>query len=102
MVTRFLKYDKQEQDYSPAGENMKALTPAEMVMLYKFTKSSMIAGGVFLIGYGAWWLLGPFLLGTASDPLWLFGIFPLYVGAMFILIALAMKEDWFTNARRYW
>jgi uncharacterized membrane protein HdeD (DUF308 family) len=81
---------------------MKALTTTEMVMLYKFTKSSMIAGGIFLLGYGAWWLVGPILTQAASNPLWLFGIFPLYVGAMLILVALAMKADWFTNARRYW
>jgi uncharacterized membrane protein HdeD (DUF308 family) len=81
---------------------MKALTNTEMVMLYKFTKSSMIAGGIFLLGYGSWWLVGPIVTQASSNPLWLFGIFPLYVGAMLILVALAMKEDWFTNARRYW
>ncbi len=80
---------------------MRALTPSEMVLLFKFTRSAMIAGGVILLGYGAWWLTSPFIYRTDS-PLYLFGIFPLYVGAMIILISLAMKEDWFTNARRYW
>ena len=73
-----------------------------MVLLYKFTKSSMFALGLGLLGYGAWWISSPFILRVPAGPLWFFGIFPIYVGAMIILIALAMKEDWFTNARRYW
>ena len=80
---------------------MRAFTSNEMILLYRFTKTAMIAGGVILLGYGAWWLASPFVFHT-SDSLYLFGIFPVYVGAMVILIALAMKEDWFTNARRYW
>ena len=80
---------------------MRALTSSEMILLYRFTKSTMIVGGAILLGYGAWWLSGPIIYHIGS-PLYLFGIFPMYVGAMVILIALAMKEDWFTNARRYW
>lgn len=71
------------------------------MLLYKFARAGMIAGGLFLLGYGSWWLVSPILLHY-SNPLYLFGIFPVYVGAMLILIALAMREDWFTNARRYW
>ena len=82
--------------------SLRAFTLSEMIFLYKFTKGAMIGGGFALLGYGAWWLASPFLLHLTNDPLWLFGILPTYVGAMFILIALAMKEDWFTNARRYW
>jgi uncharacterized membrane protein HdeD (DUF308 family) len=80
---------------------MRALTSNEMILLYRFTKTAMFAGGVILLGYGGWWLSSPFVFHTNS-PIYLFGIFPVYVGAMVILIALAMKEDWFTNARRYW
>ncbi|MDH2901272.1 MAG: hypothetical protein PXY39_09895 [archaeon] len=81
---------------------MKALTSSEMILLYKFTRSAMLAGGLILLGYGAWWLSIPFIYHASNTPLYLFGIFPIYVGSMIILIALAMKEDWFTNARRYW
>jgi uncharacterized membrane protein HdeD (DUF308 family) len=79
----------------------RALTTSEMALLYKFAKSSMIVAGIVLLGFGSWWLLVP-IIYHASAPLYLFGIFPIYIGAMIILIALAMKEDWFTNARRYW
>ncbi|MHB1907517.1 MAG: hypothetical protein ACYCQJ_01445 [Nitrososphaerales archaeon] len=72
-----------------------------MTVLYQLTRSSMFLGGMILIGYGSLRLSNPFVLHI-SDPLWLFGIFPIYVGAMLILVSLAMKEDWFTNARRYW
>jgi uncharacterized membrane protein HdeD (DUF308 family) len=72
-----------------------------MALLYKFTKSSMIVAGFILLAYGTWWLSFPIIRHDIT-PLYLFGIFPIYVGAMIILIALAMKQDWFTNARRYW
>lgn len=81
---------------------MRILTSREMILLYKLTKTAMFLGGIVLLGDGAWWLATPYLLRIASGPLWLFGIFPMYVGSMLILVALAMKEDWFTNARRYW
>jgi hypothetical protein len=81
---------------------MRAFTSNEMILLYKFTKTATIVGGMVLVGYGIWWLLQPLLFHLSVDPLWLFGIFPVYVGSMCILIAIAMKEDWFTNARRYW
>ena len=80
---------------------MRALTSDEMTLLYRFTKTAMFVGGAILLGYGVWWLSSPIIFHT-SNPIYLFGIFPLYVGVMIILIALAMKEDWFTNARRYW
>lgn len=81
---------------------MRAFTSSEMMQLYRFTKSLMLTGGAILLGYGTWWLASPLILHVTTDTLWLFGIFPIYVGAMLILIAIAMKEDWFTNARRYW
>jgi hypothetical protein len=81
---------------------LRVLTSAEMVLLYKFTKGSMFAIGLGLLGYGIWWLASPFILDIPGGSLWFFGIFPIYVGAMIILIAFAMKEDWFTNARKYW
>lgn len=67
-------------------------------MLYRLTKSGFIIGGIILIVYGSWDFFQPVVGGQLS----LFGIFPIYVGAMLILVAAAMKEDWFTNARRYW
>ena len=80
---------------------MRAFTPREMVMLYRATRGVFILGGIVLIGYGAWYIAGPFITG-AENPISWFGVFPIYVGAMLILVAIAMKEDWFTNARRYW
>ncbi len=78
--------------------DLRAFTTKEMGNLYRLTKAIFVFGGIILIAYGSWDLLQPFANGQIS----LFGIFPLYVGAMLILIAAAMKEDWFTNARRYW
>ena len=75
---------------------MRAFTTKEMTMLYRLTKSSFIIGGIILIVYGSSDFFQPVVDGH------LFGIFPIYVGAMLILIAAAMKEDWFTNARGYW
>jgi uncharacterized membrane protein HdeD (DUF308 family) len=82
-------------------ELARALTSREMALVYKFAKISMMVGGIILLGYGVWWLSEP-IINRTGDPLYLFGIFPVYLGSMIILIALAMKEDWFTNARRYW
>lgn len=72
-----------------------------MVFLYKFTKGISIAIGVSLIGFGSWVLIDTLVFGVANS-LWLIAIFPIYIGAMLILVALAMREDWFTNARKYW
>jgi hypothetical protein len=80
---------------------MRVLTPKEMIRVYHFTKGTLVAAGLFLIGYGGWDIINSFLLSQSGSHGW-FGIFPCYVGAMLILISLAMKEDWFTNARRYW
>ena len=80
---------------------LRAFTTREMTALYQLTRTFMFGGGLALVGYGSWRLANPLILHV-SDPLWLFGIFPAYVGAMLILISLAMKEDWFTNTRRYW
>jgi hypothetical protein len=69
--------------------------------LFRATRIIFITIGFVLIGYGGWDVLSPFL-GDANNAMSWFGLFPLYVGSMLLLIALAMKEDWFTNARRYW
>lgn len=80
---------------------MRAFTAREMGNLYRLTKGSFIVGGMLLISYGALGLAEAFAARAGVQVSW-FGIFPVYVGAMLILFAAAMKEDWFTNARRYW
>lgn len=80
---------------------MRAFTSKELGNLYRLTKGSFIVGGMILIGYGALGIAGAFAPRAGEQVSW-FGIFPIYVGAMLILFAAAMKEDWFTNARRYW
>jgi hypothetical protein len=80
---------------------MRALSTQEMVMVFRLTRSCLFAGGAGLFGFGLWYVLEP-MIYNVGNPLSSLGIFPIYVGGMLILIALAMKEDWFTNARRYW
>lgn len=80
---------------------MRAFTTKEMASLFKITRTIFVGAGLVLIGYGGWDLISPFAMGMSNPMSW-FGMFPLYVGAMLILIAAAMKEDWFTDARRYW
>jgi hypothetical protein len=69
--------------------------------LYKFTKMLLVIAGIFLLVLGSWYLAGG-LLGFGHDPEFWFGIFPAYVGVMMILISLAMRIEWFTDARRFW
>jgi predicted membrane channel-forming protein YqfA (hemolysin III family) len=72
-----------------------------MVMLFRITRTGLLFGGSILAAGGIWYWLGP-VVYHVENPLSPLGIFPLYIGGMLILIAAAMKEDWFTNARRYW
>jgi hypothetical protein len=69
--------------------------------LYKFTKTLMIALGASLIVYGGWYFATSLVENPSSLQYW-FGIFPAYVGSMMILVSLAMKVEWFTDARRFW
>jgi len=73
----------------------------EMQRLYRFTRATLVAAGVFLAAYGAWFFADTFLMDPKDAGFWL-GILPIYIGCMMILVSLAMKEDWFTNARKYW
>ena len=54
-----------------------------------------------LAAYGAWFFVDTFLIDPKNAGFWL-GMLPIYIGCMMILVSLAMKEDWFTNARKYW
>jgi hypothetical protein len=80
---------------------MRPLELKEKRQLYKFTKVLVIVLGVSLIAYGGWF----FAINLFQDPsnlqYW-FGIFPAYLGSMLILVSLAMKVEWFTDARRFW
>jgi len=72
-----------------------------MKALYRFTKIVLVITGIFLIAYGAYVLLSGFFLSPGNYQFWI-GIFPAYLGSMMILISLAMKVEWFTDARRFW
>ncbi len=73
----------------------------DMRKLYRFAKTILTLAGLALTAYGVWFI-GSSLLSVQSKPDSWFGIFPIYLGSMMILVSLAMKEDWFTNARKYW
>jgi hypothetical protein len=80
---------------------LRPLELEEKTALYRFTKGILVLLGVFLIVYGAWFI-GSGLLQNSHDSGYWFGLFPAYVGSMMILISLAMKIEWFTDARRFW
>lgn len=80
---------------------MRPLELSEKKTLYKFTKAVLIILGLLLLALGAWYLANG-LLGAERDPEFWFGIFPAYIGVMMILISLAMRIEWFTDARRFW
>ena len=80
---------------------MRPLELAEKKVLYRFTKTTLALAGIFLVGLGGWYLATG-LLGLDRTGVFWIGIFPAYVGAMMILISLAMRVEWFTDARRFW
>jgi len=80
---------------------MRALTTKEMTALYRVTRGCLLATGVFLLAGGLWYFATPIIFHL-NNPLTALGIFPAYIGGMLIIVGAAMKEDWFTNARRYW
>ena len=80
---------------------MKTFGRFEMRRLYRFTKTMLVITGTVLIVYGAWFFVDSLLLDPAGGAFWL-GALPIYIGSMMIIISMAMKEDWFTNARKYW
>ena len=80
---------------------MRPLELEEKKALYKFTKTILVLTGSFLIVYGCY-ILASGLLSSSHDPGFWFGIFPAYIGSMMILMSLAMKVEWFTDARRFW
>jgi len=80
---------------------LRPLEFAEKKTLYRFSKSILILAGAFLVLYGGWYAVDGFLSSPGSSQFW-FGIFPAYVGSMMILISLAMRIEWFTDARRFW
>ncbi len=73
----------------------------ELIRLYKLSRTGAILVGIVLLGYGTWLLVSSRLSDPSSLSSW-FGIFPIYLGAMLLIVAAAMREDWFTNVRRYW
>jgi hypothetical protein len=80
---------------------MRPLELKEKRQLYRFTKVLMVALGIALIAYGGWFFAINFI-GDAHNLEYWFGIFPAYLGSMLILVSLAMKVEWFTDARRFW
>jgi uncharacterized membrane protein YhdT len=80
---------------------LRPLELAEKKALYRLTKTVLVVLGLLLIAYGAWFLLSGMFYDPHDVDLW-FGIFPVYLGAMMILISLAMKIEWFTDARKFW
>ena len=80
---------------------MVSLGKPEMRRVYRFTKVALFITGISLFSYGAWFFAYWKLNYPDSSDFW-FGIFPMYLGAMSFLIAFAMREDWFTDARKYW
>jgi uncharacterized membrane protein HdeD (DUF308 family) len=80
---------------------MRSLSTKEMVLVFRVARSCFFGGGSVLLVFGAWYLASP-LVYHVDNPVALLGIFPIYIGGMLILVAFAMKEDWFTDARRYW
>lgn len=87
---------------SNSGERAIGVGPTlNMRKLYRFAKVAVAFGGSVLVAYGLWLMTRPFFFPDVGPGFW-FGLFPLYLGAMMILVSLAMKEDWFTNARKYW
>jgi hypothetical protein len=73
----------------------------EKKALYTFTKAMLIVLGSALLVYGTWFFISRFL-GSPHNPEFWFGIFPAYLGCMMILVSIAMKIEWFTDARRFW
>ena len=80
---------------------MRPLELGEKKALYRFTKVLLVFSGIFLIALGGWYLAGGFIGSGHTADFW-FGIFPAYIGVMMILISLAMRIEWFTDARRFW
>jgi|GEM_PF-1738940 cytochrome c biogenesis protein CcdA len=80
---------------------MRALSREDKIRLYRFTKTVTFVLGTGLLIYGSWLLVSQRISEPERLSSW-FGIFPIYVGAMLVLVGAAMKEDWFTNARKYW
>jgi hypothetical protein len=73
----------------------------EKKALYRLAKLMLMAVGAVLIAYGGFILFSGLFLGPQNGQYW-FGIFPIYLGSMMILISLAMKVEWFTDTRRFW
>jgi hypothetical protein len=80
---------------------LRPLELNEKKVLYKFTKTVLIIAGAFLVGYGAYLMINGLVLDPSNQQ-YLFGLFPAYIGGMMILLSLAMRIEWFTDARRFW
>lgn len=80
---------------------MRPLEFNEKKALYRFTKAVLLVSGILLLAVGVWYLASG-LIGAERDLEYWFAIFPAYIGVMMILISLAMRIEWFTDARRFW
>ncbi|MCL4518230.1 MAG: hypothetical protein M1587_03440 [Thaumarchaeota archaeon] len=80
---------------------MRPLEQREKESIYKFSKGTLFAAGVFLIAFGAWYFV-TYLISDPHNPQYWFGIFPAYLGSMMVLFGFAMKLEWFTDARSFW
>lgn len=80
---------------------MRPLKFEEKKTLYRFTKTALVIIGLVLMLYGGWFIVSQ-LMTAPHDSRFLFGIFPAYIGSMMIILSVAMKVEWFTDARRFW
>lgn len=82
-------------------ESVRPLGEPEKKRIYRFTKNTLLLFGVVLFLYGVWFLISGYIASPDNPSFW-FGLFPAYVGFMMILVSIAMKLEWFTDARRFW
>ncbi|MDG6905702.1 MAG: hypothetical protein JRN20_07960 [Nitrososphaerota archaeon] len=80
---------------------MRPLEQREKESIYKFSKGTLFAAGIFLVAFGCWYFVAQLIAEPQNLGYW-FGVFPAYLGAMMILFGFAMKLEWFTDARRFW
>lgn len=80
---------------------MRPLNEGEKKRVYNFTKIALLLAGFALLLYGIWYILSQYIASPSNPSFWL-GLFPAYIGSMMMLVSIAMKLEWFTDARRFW
>lgn len=80
---------------------MRPLSEREKIRIYNFTKMMLLIVGIALIAYGVWFFISEYI-AAPDEPIFWFGLLPAYIGSMMILVSVAMRLEWFTDARRFW